>query len=214
MTGDRLLTLDSLYEYVSTNVRQKSREYGREQYPSRRLADDGVVILGDFSRLPQRVELDLDFEKLPIDSISLQVLRRGTAKEVLGTTFKVRSTDRPAYVQGRVNQKLSRDRYEELGVRRVEICDEFGFTFSQVQVEDSGLTFPGGVFEFEYRSDDDDPHAGVYIETVRFDPEWFGRLARMAELAETVGVSADRMILHLGTPIDPESWLPGLNARG
>jgi hypothetical protein len=209
---DRLLTLDSLYEYLSKNVESKSREYGRLQCPSRRFSDNGSVLLGDFSRLPQRIDLDL--ESFPIESISLQVRRFGTAQETLGGTFKVRSSDRPTYVEGRVNQQLAQDRRQELGRLRVELCDEFGFTFSQVQVGDCGLSFPGGVFEFRYRSDKEDTHSGTYVEWVDFEPEWFGELDRMAELAETLGVSADQMILHLNQTIDPESWLAGLKVRG
>ena len=83
-----------------------------------------------------------------------------------------------------------------------------------MRVEEDGLSFPGGRFEFRYDSDKDDPHSGVYIESVRFEPEWFGQLDRMAELTDSLGVSADRMVLHLSSAVDPESLLAGLNARG
>ncbi len=212
LRSNRLLTLDSLYEYVSKNVIAKSREYGRLQSPSRRVADNGAVIVGDFSTFIQRVDLDL--EKSVIGSISLQVQRSGTARDTLGATFKVTSTDRPSYVENRVNSKLSKDRHSELGELRAELCNTFGFTFSQVQVEEYGLSFPGGRFEFRYNSDKDDPHSGVYTESVRFGPEWFGQLDRMAALTDSLGVSANRMVLHLSSSIEPESLLAGLNSRG
>ncbi len=46
----KLLTLDSLYQYVSLNVIKTSKSYGKTQQPTKKHSESGVMVLGDFNR--------------------------------------------------------------------------------------------------------------------------------------------------------------------
>lgn len=204
-----LLSLDGMYEYVSTEVNKASKSYGNKQKPVYKNASTGTIILGDFRQsLIQSVSVDIG--KAPVEAFRFEDFRSGKTTDIL-TEFKRTSAYSLQYIEKRVNQNIGTAYEEKFGKLRSDLCSEFGFSYAQVQIEDTSLAFPGGQYSISYEADS--TKAGTFTHSVRFDSDWFDRPQKMIEMLNVIGIYPEQVVVELTDSISPMKYIPGLTAR-
>ena len=204
-----LLSLDGMYEYVSTEVNKASKSYGNKQKPVYKSASTGTIILGDFRQsLIQSVSVDIG--KAPVEAFRFEDLRSGKTTDVL-TEFKKTSAYSLQYIEKRVNQNIGTAYEEKFGKLRSDLCSNFGFSYAQVQVDDTSLIFPGGHYSISYEADS--MKTGTFTHSVRFDSDWFNRPQQMIEILNVIDMYPEQVVVELTDRIRPMNYIPGLTAR-
>jgi hypothetical protein len=204
----KLLTLDSLYSFVSSNVFELSKSHGKQQQPSTKQGATGVLILGDFS---QPLLSAAASELVPaVSHLGFYDRRGGAADDVL-TELKHYSRHQPSYIQNLVNQQISEAYKEQFGKLRAKLFSLFDA--GQVRLTADGIKFPGGTYSVRYEADD--VRKGDYIFSVRFDNDWLNRTEQMLQILKLVGVTnPDAIQFELIGTLDPDGCLPKLQAAG
>jgi hypothetical protein len=106
-------------------------------------------ILGDFRQsLIQSVSVDIG--KAPVEAFRFEDFRSGKTADIL-TEFKRTSAYSLQYIEKRVNQNIGTAYEEKFGKLRSDLCSEFGFSYAQVQIEDTSLVFPEGNTRYRMR---------------------------------------------------------------
>jgi Caspase domain len=207
---DGLLTVDSLNEYVSVEVYRRSKEYGKKQRPAYETSGNGTLVLGDFRR-SLLADVASHIGEAPIDMLDFIEHERVNAKDVL-KNFTVSSRDRQSYIEKRVNQELVPQFRENLGRFRSAICRDLNLAYSNVTVDDGAIDFPGGRYTISYEADS--VKTGHYVYSASFGKEWFDRPLEIIQVLKAVDFRPDRITLYLKKPIQPESFIPGLQSHG
>ena len=203
----KLLTLDSLFNYVLVNVLKTSKSYGNTQRPTIH-HNGGIMVLGDFSRpLVSATANDL----VPaVDYLQFHDSRSGDASDVL-TELKYYSRHLPSHIEHKVNQVIPEAYKSEFGALRAKLFKLFDA--GQVKIADDGVAFPGGKYSVKYVADD--VKRGSYVYTVRFDSDWLTRCGQMLAILKLLNVTNPDVIEFItSSGLDPESCLPKLQAAG
>ena len=204
----KLLTVDSLFNYVSVNVIKLSKSHGKTQQPTIKQGGTGVMVLGDFSQpLLSATANDL---APAVEHLNFHDRRSGAANDVL-TALKYYSKHEPEYIETRVNQEIPEAYKQEFGTIRAKLFKVFDA--GQVKLTGDGVKFPGGLYRVRYEAND--VKRGVYIYTVRFDSDWLNRTDQMLALLKVVGViNPDVIEFEIAGALDPEACLPKLQSAG
>ncbi len=204
----KLLTLDSLFTFVSTSVVKSSKSYGKTQQPTLKATATGVIVIGDFSRpLLSAAASDL----VPaVDHLSFHDSRRGEATDVL-SALKYTWKHDAEYIESRVNDVIPEAMKNNFGAIRAKLFGVFGI--KQVQLRDNGVDFPGGSYTVTYSAND--VKHGIYTHTVRFDSDWLTRTNEMLSLLKLIGVTNPDVIeFTVSHELNPGDCLPKLQAAG
>lgn len=204
----KLLTLDSLFTFISTNVINTAKSHGKQQQPTIKSGGTGVLVLGDFSR-PLLAAAASELAPT-VDHLSFHDRRGGDANDVL-TELKFYSRHQPLYIEGLVNQQISTAFKELFGKIRAKLLRMFDA--GQVKLTGHGIKFPGGAYSVRYEADD--VRSGDYVFTVRFDSDWLNRTEQMLQILKDVGVdNPDVIEFEMAGLLDPEACLPKLQSSG
>lgn len=207
--NDSILTINSLFEYVQSKVMRRSKSYQKEQTPTISCKASGVPILADFSQSLIAPE-SFDLEGYPISELEFKDYEYMDVKDVL-TNIR-RWTYSQDYLESKVNSQLGEHLEEDFGTKASSLRKVIGCAPSEIDVEDTTISFPGGIYSAEYVGDD--KRSGKLIISLSFETEWFGRPNDISEIIEAVDMSPNEMVLELENSINPESVIPGLEARG
>jgi len=203
----KLLTLDSLFNYVSVNVIKHSKSYGKTQQPTMQSGGTGVMVLGDFSHpLVSATASDL---APAVDKLKFHDHRPGHAKDVL-TALTNTWRHQPDYIEGRVNDLIPDAYKEEFGRLRAKLFKFFDA--GQIKIRDNSVFFPGGRYSVRYKADD--VKNGTYVYTARFDSDWLTRPDQMLDLIKLMNVTPDAIEFDSSDALVPEECLPKLQAAG
>jgi hypothetical protein len=204
----KLLTLDSLFTFVSVNVIKAAKSHGKNQQPTVKQGGTGVMVLGDFSHPLLAAAAS---ELLPaVDHLSFHDRRGGDANDVL-TELKFYNRHQPRYIENLVNAEISTAYKEKFGKIRAKLFTLFDA--GQVRLREGGITFPGGSYSVRYEADD--VRRGAYIYTVRFDSDWLTRTEQMLEILKIIGVTNPDVIeFEIAGTLNPEACLPKLQSSG
>lgn len=211
LDNTNILTIESLYGYISTEVQRRARSYQSKQTPNCNVKATGVIILGDFSKIIIS-DNGADFSELPIKGISFQDLReRINVKDIL-TQIQRWSAYTEDYIEGIVNDNLGDYLEDEFGEIRAEILNTFDFSINTVSYDDNSLVFPGGTYIVTYIAEE--KKRGKLNRTVSLDLSWFEDVGDIIDLLKVLKIFPQGMSFELSKIIDPSNSLQALKARG
>ncbi|MDY6894606.1 MAG: caspase family protein, partial [Thermotogota bacterium] len=164
-----LLTLNSLFDYISTKVQRRAKSYQKEQLPCIDVKASGIFILGNFAQAIISPE-SFDIDGYPISNIVFKDWEPLDVKDVL-TEIKRWTAYSQEYLEGRVNDNLHEFLEEDLGKKRSALRKNMGFSPSEIGIEDNCIIFPGGSYDVEYKSDD--KKSGKLICALKIESDWF-----------------------------------------
>ena len=152
-----------------------------------------------------------DLEGYPISTLTFKDWEHLDVNDVL-TQIKRWSTYSQEYLEGRVNNNLGEYLEEAFGVKVSKLRKNMGFSTSEVGVDVNSIRFPGGVYVADYIADD--KKSGKLILSLSLESEWFARPSDISSIVDSLGMVSEEMVLELIKPIQPESLIPGLEAKG
>lgn len=205
-----LLTLNSLYDYISVEVQRRAKSYQMSQSPCIDVKASGTIILGNFAQSIISPE-SFDLEGYPISTLTFKDSETLNVKDVL-TNIKRWTVYDQQYLEGKVNSNLGNYLEEEYGIKVSNIRKSMGFSSSEVGIEDNTIIFPGGSYYAEYIAED--KRSGKLLISLNLESEWFSRPQDISKIVDCLGMVPEKMILELKNPIKPESLVAGLEARG
>jgi hypothetical protein len=205
-----LLTINSLYDYITTKVERRAKSYQKDQSPSIDIKASGVIILGNFAQSIISPE-SFDLEGYPISEIVFRDWQKLDVRDVL-TQIKRWSAYNQEYLAGKVNDNLGEYLEEKFGAKAATLRRRMGFSASEVGVEENIIRFPGGIYTAEYIAQD--KTSGKVILSLGLESEWFSRPSEISKIVDCLEMVPEEMVLELINPINPESLIPGLEARG
>jgi len=197
LTDQRLLTIPSLYEFVSVRVKQYAKSAHIAQKPAILNLSDGVIVVGDFRGSILQPE-DLS---LPPSAAGLTFSDEESAKfrDLLPNMKRKYSSD---YLQGVINEKvLPSEREDELGRFKSALRNRYGYSASDVSVEGRYLSFPDGSYEVEFVAENES--RGALHRRVNLQGGWLQKLGEIEELLKVFKMgSPDEMEIILQTRIN------------
>jgi hypothetical protein len=205
------LTVGSLLDFLSTEVRRESKSLHIAQSPG--ISKDvvgGEVILGDF-RQTIYPKGGLNFREHPISQIVLQKWRQEYTKNIL-TEWKDRrlTVKQLEYAANSALEGFLKPRFSEL---RSKIRKEFNFSVSEVTQEGGALVFPNGSMSFEFQAKSKD--SGEFAIELFLDLVWFENIDRLRKLLEILSFKdPDQIKFSLKRKISPLEQIPGFQAKG
>ncbi len=205
-----LLTLNSFYDYISVQVQRRSKSYQKSQFPCIDVKATGVIILGNFAQSVISPE-SFDLEGYPISTLTFKDWEQLDVSDVL-TQINRWSAYSEEYLEGRVNDNLGEHLEEDFGSKVSKLRKNMGFSISEVGVDGDSIRFPGGIYIAEYVADD--KKSGKLIISLSLESEWFARPSDISSIVDSLDMVPEEMALELIKPIQPESLIPGLEARG
>jgi Caspase domain len=204
------LTLQSLYAYLSVEVRQRAKSYQHKQNPALTNTMQGVMILADFTKsLLESSALDL--EQYPVVGLDFVDTEPAEVSDVL-TEIKRWTAYSEEYLEKVVNANLGSYFSDRLGRFAAELSNRLGIPVGEISVEDAALQFPGGSYWITYERHD--KKSGIFQHTVSFGSEWFDRPERMVELLGCLDMQPKRLTVELQGKRSLESMVAGVLAKG
>ncbi len=204
-----MLTVDSLYSYISTEVQRSAKSYQKNQLPCINVQASGTIILADFGKSIVSPDA-FDLEEYPVSSLVFKDREKLAVTDVL--TEIRRWTYSETYLEERVNDKLGNYLEEDLGAKVSKLRKKMGFSSSEVGIDNNGINFPGGTYTARYVADD--KKYGKIVFSLTFTREWLGKGSEIAIVVESFDMFPDSMILRLIKPMEPKSVIAGLEAQG
>lgn len=203
-----ILTIDSLYNYISTEVQRCAKTYQKKQLPCIDVKASGTIILGNFGQAIVSPD-SFEIEELPVSELVFKDWYDLDVQEVL--TDIRRWTYTESYLEEKVNENLGGYLEKKLGVKVSELRKNMGFSATEVGVDGNGIRFPGGTYTAEYVAND--KKHGKIVYSLIFERDWFGRKSDIATIIKSFKMVPDRMIFELTKSIEPQSVIAGLEAQ-
>jgi hypothetical protein len=208
---EQLLTLPRLFDYVSTNVRRKCRDYRIQQTPSLETSINGTLVLADFRR-PLVVPSSVDLTAHPLNGLLFRETRGEQTKCIL-TEWSDRSKTKEQ-LQWAANTSDAMEAYlkDDFGSWRPLLRRRFGFAPSAIETDGGTIRFPGGDLSYRYEADSKD--RGSIHRELSLDIDWFGDRARLTSLLGVFNFEPDTFELQLSMRLKPMDQITGLEANG
>jgi hypothetical protein len=205
-----LLTLGSLYSYLSLQVRSRAKSYHHKQNPALANTVQGLFLVGNFNVSLLEASA-LDFEQYPIRSLEFRDSERAQVKDVL-TGIKRWTAYSEQYLEGVVNGKLGDHFGESLGGIAAAISKQLAIAVSEVTVDEASVSFPDGGYSVTYERKD--LRSGYFRHSVWFGREWLARPDKIVTVLDCIGMQPEHMILELTGKRSLESMVAGVIVRG
>jgi hypothetical protein len=205
-----MLTLSSLYSYLSIQVRSRAKSYHHRQNPALSNTVQGLFLLGDF-RTPLLQASALDLEQYPVKALEFRDRESAQVKDVL-TEIKRWTAYSEQYLEGVVNAQLGAYFGDVLGKAAAAISKKLGLPIAEVTVDEASLRFPDGGYSIEYRRKD--LKSGFFRHSVWFGRSWFDRPQNIVTILDCIDMQPEQMILELSGKRSLESMIAGVLARG
>jgi hypothetical protein len=178
---DTILTTDSLFSFLSTEVRRTAKSYQKEQTPTISCKASGVPVLADFSQSIISPD-SFDLDGYPVTDVLFQDYERLTVKEIL-TNIK-KWTYSQEYLESKVNDQLGKHFEESLGEKASSLRKAIGCSPSEVGVEETTISSPAGEYTIEYSAED--KRTGKLVVTLTLKSDWFDRPDDIAKIIDSL----------------------------
>jgi hypothetical protein len=207
----QILTVPTLYDFVSTAVVRESKSRRLSQTPSLAQTGNGTFVLADFRQLivaPTAVDLS----QHPIVNFTFRDRYQERTKLIL-TAWSGRSMplDQLAYAANSP-EALSAYLAERVGRWRTQLRKQFGFASTQIASDGGALTFPGGALTHRFEPDRKD--AGTIERSLTLDLDWFDERSRLASLLDILNMEPQSVEFELASGIDPLAQVSAMEANG
>lgn len=203
-----LLTLHSLFEYVSVRVKRESKANHKIQDPVLESKSSGVMVLGDFT--PKLTQSPLALNESPVQTVNFSDSEGMLVKEVLTNIKKF--TYSAEYLQNKVNDQLAEHFEEELGSAVARLKNNFDFPEDDVHVEGAAIRFPGGRYWLQYEADNS--RSGRLIRYATFSETWFEDPGDMADVLKALELRPTELQFEMKDDINLKGVIPGIKAAG
>jgi hypothetical protein len=210
LDAEAFLTIDSLYQFLSTVVPRTAYSYDmREQLPTLKQQTTGVIVLGDFSASIINPE-SLDLYDSPARELSFEDTYGVRVEEILTRikNFGRLTVEQIVYAANTAMAEYAAAAFGRLVPR---LRKTLSWSQGSVVIEGECLKFPGG--SLTYRFESEDKRRGDVRRTLELDHSWFERPEQILIIVQTLELAPEVMTIHWGAPIDVESVVPGLEAR-
>lgn len=208
---DKLLTIPTLFDYVSTLVKRDCKSYRLQQTPSLKTSATGTFVLADFRR-PLVVASSVDLKAHPFNALVFRDSFGERTKAIL-TEWSNRSktSDQLEYA---VNNQGGLEKYleEPFGKWRPIFRKHFGFTVSEIETGGSSFKFPGGWLSYNYKATSKD--GGLIHRELNLDIDWFDNGPRLKDLLSILHFEPELLELGLRNSLKPMEQISGLEANG
>jgi hypothetical protein len=207
---DRFLTVQKLFEYLSTVVPRMAYSYGgRQQQPTLDERATGVIVLGDFSASIINPE-SLDLHESPATAIEFTSTEGVHVTDILTRiqNFGRLSVQQIVYA---ANTAIGEYSATEFGRLVPVLRKTFKFSQGTVLVDDGTLRLPGATLSLRYEADD--KRKGTVTRTLSVDQSWFETPENIVTLLQVLDITPEVMTIQLNQPIDVSSLTPGLEAN-
>ncbi|HPG00223.1 MAG TPA: caspase family protein [Kiritimatiellia bacterium] len=204
-----LLTLPSLYDYISVEVQRTARSYQAGQTPTVDMRTSGIPVLGNFGQSIVSPEA-FSFDGRPFKTLKLSEKETMRVDEVL-TNIK-NWTYSQDYLERKVNESLGDHLREDLGKKSAALREAVGFATSEIGVEDGEITFPGGTYSVWYVAED--KKRGHLKHSLSLSASWLSRTERIPDVLDALGMRPEKITFGLSVSLNPVSMIAGLEARG
>ena len=205
---DQFLTVDSLYGYISSEVKRCAKSYHAKQFPSIDIKSNGVIILGDFAQALLSPE-SLDLEIYPVSTLKFVQNESLNVNKVL--TYIKRWNYTQDYLENKVNEQLGNYLEEDFGRKASSLINNIRFSPDKVGVEGNYILFPCGEYYAEYIAKD--KKHGKIVYTLSLKKDWFEQLKNIANIARALDLEPNEMRVELNKKIAPSEMIPGLKAK-
>jgi hypothetical protein len=207
----KVLTLPSLFDYVSTEVKRKNSDYRIQQTPSLETTSNATLILADF-RKPLVSHASQSLKDHFVEALVLRETFSERTKAIL-TEWKDRS--KPVdQLEWAANTDGAMEAYlkDDFAEWRSSLRRQFSFASTDIASSGSELTFPGGALTYRYKAETKD--SGRVLRKLTLDIDWFGDGARLAFLLDILQFQPSKTEFKLATTIAPLEQIAGLEANG
>lgn len=205
----KLLTLDSLYDFLSTNVRRMAASYQSAQMPARISDGVGIPVLGDFGdRIAATVGSGI-WTSL-VDGLAFNDSSSVRVSSIL-TEMKNWGAHDEGRIEWMVKKNLATHLLPMLGKKVASIIARFDFNTSDVVAEPQGIVIPDGSYTVSYEGDN--KRNGRLIHSLRVHGLWLEKTGDIPDLLHCLNLSPDNITLEMKTPLNPTSWATGLNLQ-
>ena len=208
LDDSRLLTLDSLYSYLSVKVQRRAKTYQKNQTPCVDVKSTGVMVLGDFRNiLPESM---FNFNTSPISGLTIFGKETLLVKDVL-TNIHRWSSYTEDYLEKKVNECLGDYLRGEYGKFGTCLRKKMNFNPGDVGINDTEIEFPGGKMTAEYESDG--IRSGLIRYKLRIDKQWLCRFDDIIQICECLDIGLNSFCFSLSKEICPMTLIAGLEAN-
>jgi hypothetical protein len=208
---EQVLTLPRLFDYVSSNVQRKCRDYRIQQTPSLETTVNGTLVLADFRR-PLVVPSSVDLTAHPLNALLFRETRGEQTKCILTEWSNRSKTKEQLQWAANTTDAMAAYLKEDFGKWRPLLRKRFGFSPTDIETDGGTMGFPGGSLSHRYEAESKD--SGSIHRELILDVDWFGDGARLASLLALFDFDPDTFELQLSMRLKPMTQIAGLEANG
>lgn len=205
-----LLTLNSLYDYLTVEMKLYSKSCHLKQNPS--ISQNGIHIpvLGDFNKSIISPD-QLDLNGMPISEISFYDFDKIRIAEIL-TSIKYYHKYSVYYLEGIVNKQLDEYLEDDFSAKASKLRKALELTSEDVYVENSSIMFPDGSLTATFKGNDN--KSGIIEFYLNIGEDWFGNSTAINNIIEALSFVPNSIVFELKKKISPLSLIPGLESKG
>jgi hypothetical protein len=208
---DKLLTVPTLFDYVSTLVKRDCKSYRLQQTPSLKTSATGTFVLADF-RQSLVVASSVNLKAHPFNALVFRDTFGERTKAIL-TEWSNRSKT-ASQLEYAINNQGGLEKYleEPFAEWRPIFRKHFGFTASEIETGGSSFKFPGGWLGYNYEATSKD--GGNIHRELNLDIDWFDNGPRLKDLLSILHFEPELLELGLKNSLKPMDQIAGLEANG
>jgi hypothetical protein len=207
---ERILTVGSLYAYVSAEVKRRGRTYHVTQTPSLHTSSTGPIVLGDF-RKPLAAEASIKLDPSKIHSIALRDSYPEKIRSILTAWGNSPKTQTQLEYAANTNNALEEYLDDDFSRWRTELRTRFNFASAQIEADGGMLSFPGGSLFYEYRAKTKE--TGDICRELSLDEDWFEDVQKIQDLLNVFRLDPEEVSISLVKKIRPIDKMPALAAN-
>lgn len=211
---EQMLTVASLYAYLSEEVARDCRARRLKQTPTIDEKATGSMLLGDFRQVIAPKAALLEVDKMSEMPIAFLLLRDhyGESTKCILKEWKNRSwaIENLEYAAN-TTAAMSAYTKDDFSKWRPILRKEFGFNRSDIGCDGGMLSFPGGTLSFEYKAESKD--RGIINKTLQLDIDWFRNSELLLKLMKLFDFDPDGFEFLLSIEFEPLEQINSLEAN-
>jgi hypothetical protein len=207
---DKFLTVASLFDFVSTEVKRACKSMRLHQSPTiDGPTSSGLIILGDFRPIlvPNS---PIDLKEHPISSLVLKDAKDERTKNIL-TQWRNRSCtiDQLEYA---ANQALGEHLENDFARYRSALRSRFKFGVSDLESDGKVLRFPNGSLSYHFKAKSKD--LGLLHRKMVLCREWFADKLQLKDILDILEMKPKSFSWKLSVDFDPLKQIAVFEANG